>query len=140
MEKVKELMELIKETDIIEVHYEKDGLKISLKRELAAAPSASASALRAAEAAEQAKDEASVGYVTIKSPIVGTFYRSSVPDAPPLVEVGDTVRKGQVLCVVEAMKLMNEIESEVNGVIVRIFHENGTAVEYGEPLFQVNPL
>ncbi|MBF0318834.1 MAG: acetyl-CoA carboxylase biotin carboxyl carrier protein [Nitrospirae bacterium] len=137
---IKELIELIKETDITEIHYEKDGQKIILKREQAAAPAASKIAQSAETVAPPAKEDESVGYVTVKSPIVGTFYRSSTPDSAPLVEIGDTVRKGQVLCIVEAMKLMNEIESEVSGIVVKIFHENGTAVEYGEPLFQINPL
>ncbi|MBF0458696.1 MAG: acetyl-CoA carboxylase biotin carboxyl carrier protein [Nitrospirae bacterium] len=142
---IRELIELIKETDITEIQYEKDGLKISLKREstATAATASIASVPKAGELAvdtEKAEDKESTCYITVKSPIVGTFYRSSTPDATPLVELGDTVRKGQALCIVEAMKLMNEIESDVNGIIVKIFHENGTAVEYGEPLFQINPL
>ncbi|MCG6552773.1 MAG: acetyl-CoA carboxylase biotin carboxyl carrier protein [Candidatus Magnetominusculus sp. LBB02] len=140
---IRQLIELIKETDIAELQYEKDGMRISLKRE-----SSTASALRPVaaptavpeEKAAETKEQEDAGYVTVKSPIVGTFYRSSTPEAAPLVELGDSVRKGQALCIVEAMKLMNEIESEVSGKIVKIFHENGTAVEYGEPLFQINPL
>jgi acetyl-CoA carboxylase biotin carboxyl carrier protein len=77
--------------------------------------------------------------ITIASPIVGTFYRSPSPDADPYVEEGDYVRKGQVLCIVEAMKLMNEIESEVAGEIVRIYIENGQPVEYGQSLFAIKP-
>ncbi|WP_420265049.1 acetyl-CoA carboxylase biotin carboxyl carrier protein [Candidatus Magnetominusculus dajiuhuensis] len=143
---IKELIELIKETDITEIHYEKDGLKITLKRESTAAAAATAASVAiaqvpdAGELANEAREKEDDNYLTIKSPIVGTFYRSATPAAPPLVELGDSVRKGQALCIVEAMKLMNEIESEVNGTIVKIFHENGTAVEYGEPLFQINPL
>jgi acetyl-CoA carboxylase biotin carboxyl carrier protein len=73
----------------------------------------------------------------ITSPFVGTFYRSPSPDAPPFVEVGQSVRKGQALCIVEAMKLMNEIESEVSGKVVEILVENGQPVEFGEPLFRI---
>ena len=73
------------------------------------------------------------------SPIVGTFYRSSSPDKPPYVEVGDVVKKGQVLCIIEAMKLMNEIESETAGKIVQVLVENGAPVEYGQPLFVIEP-
>jgi acetyl-CoA carboxylase biotin carboxyl carrier protein len=73
----------------------------------------------------------------MKSPIVGTYYRASDPTAPPFVKVGDTVRKGQVLCIVEAMKLMNEIESDVAGEIIRIHPENGHPVQFGEPLFTI---
>ena len=75
----------------------------------------------------------------ITSPIVGTFYRSSSPDKPPYVEVGDIVKKGQVLCIIEAMKLMNEIESETTGKIIQALVENGDPVEYGQPLFVIEP-
>jgi acetyl-CoA carboxylase biotin carboxyl carrier protein len=77
--------------------------------------------------------------VEVKSPMVGTFYRAPAPGADPFVKVGDTVRKGQTLCIIEAMKLMNEIESEVDGVILDIFPENAQPVEYGERLFLVEP-
>lgn len=76
---------------------------------------------------------------TIKSPIVGTFYRAPAPDADPYVNVGDTITKGQVLCIVEAMKLMNEIESDISGKIVKILVENGNPVEFNQPLFLIQP-
>ena len=79
------------------------------------------------------------GYATITSPIVGTFYRSHSPEATPYVEVGDVVKKGQVLCVVEAMKLMNEIESEVDGRVEKVLAESTKPVEYGQPLFLIDP-
>lgn len=79
-------------------------------------------------------------YTVIRSPIVGTFYKAASPDADPYVEIGDTVKKGQILCIVEAMKLMNEIESDVDGKVVEICVEDGTAVEYGKPLFRIEPL
>ena len=75
----------------------------------------------------------------MKSPIVGTFYASTAPNAPPLANVGDIVQVGQVLCIIEAMKLMNELESEVAGEIVRIYVENGQPVEYGQSLFAIKP-
>jgi acetyl-CoA carboxylase biotin carboxyl carrier protein len=77
--------------------------------------------------------------ITITSPIVGSFYRSPSPDADPYVEEGDVVKKGQVLCIVEAMKLMNEIESEMHGRVVKILAESTKPVEYGQPLFLVDP-
>jgi acetyl-CoA carboxylase biotin carboxyl carrier protein len=77
------------------------------------------------------------GLTVVKSPIVGTFYRASDPNSPPFVQLGDRVRVGQVLCIIEAMKLMNEIEAETAGEIVRIHHENGQPVQYGEPLFSL---
>ena len=80
-----------------------------------------------------------VDLAIIKAPIVGTFYRSSEPGARPFVEVGDAVRKGQVLCIIEAMKLMNEIESEVDGKVVEVMAKNGEHVEYGQKLFRLSP-
>jgi len=79
-------------------------------------------------------------YHIVSSPIVGTFYRAASPDAEPYVNVGDIVKKGQILCIVEAMKLMNEIESEIDGKIVEILVENGQPVEYGEALFKIEPV
>jgi acetyl-CoA carboxylase biotin carboxyl carrier protein len=78
-------------------------------------------------------------FITIKSPIIGTFYRKSAPDKPALVEVGDTVKEGSVLCVIEAMKLFNEIESEVSGTIVKILVDDASPVEFDQPLFVINP-
>ena len=77
--------------------------------------------------------------VVVSSPFVGTFYRSPSPDAPPFVDVGQNVKKGQTLCIIEAMKLMNEIESEVDGTVAEIMVPNATAVEFGEPLFRLIP-
>ncbi len=92
----------------------------------------------AAPAAPAAKAETSDGNVSyITSPFVGTFYRSPGPDAAPFVDAGTHVKKGQVLCIVEAMKLMNEIESEIDGSVVQVLVENGQPVEYGEPLFKI---
>lgn len=80
------------------------------------------------------------GYYVLKSPMVGTFYRRPAPDKPPFVQVGDTVKKGQTLCLIEAMKIFNEIESEVDGKIIQILVEDGTPVEFGQPLFIIEPL
>lgn len=79
------------------------------------------------------------GFVVVKSPIVGTFFRAPDPDGEPFVDVGSSVQRGQVLCLIEAMKLMNEIDAEVRGEIVSIFVENGQPVQYGEPLFTIKP-
>lgn len=86
-----------------------------------------------------AQDECA-GCVEIRAPIVGTFYRAPAPDAPPYVKEGDRVEKGQVLCIIEAMKLMNEIESEVSGIVRKILVQNGEPVEYGQPLFLIQPV
>ena len=85
--------------------------------------------------APPAKDE--IDLAVVKSPIVGTFFRAAEPAAPPFVEVGDIVKKGQVLCIIEAMKLMNEIDSEYDGEVVNVYVENGQPVQYGERLFAI---
>ena len=85
------------------------------------------------------KTEEDDKFITIKSPIIGTFYRNAAPDKPAFVEVGDTIKEGGVLCVIEAMKLFNEIESEVSGTIVKILIDDATPVEFDQPLFLINP-
>ena len=101
----------------------------------AQAPS-SAAAPAAPNAASIGVDE---GLAIVKSPIVGTFYRAPDPNSPPFVNVGDRVRVGQVLCIIEAMKLMNEIEAEVAGGVLKVHHESGQPVQYGDPLFTIRP-
>ncbi len=93
----------------------------------------------AAPPIEIAKPSEDSKYITIKSPMIGTFYRSSTPDKPVFVNVGDEIKGGQVLCIIEAMKLFNEIESEVSGKIVKVLVDNATPVEYDQPLFLVDP-
>jgi acetyl-CoA carboxylase biotin carboxyl carrier protein len=102
----------------------------------ASAPSAPVEAV--SEPKPEAKEECK-NCVEVKAPIVGTFYRAPAPDAPPYVKEGDRVEKGQVLCIIEAMKLMNEIESEVSGIVRKILVQNGEPVEYGQPLFLIEP-
>jgi acetyl-CoA carboxylase biotin carboxyl carrier protein len=142
LEDLKELIELLKETDITEIQVEKDGTKIKIKREKLLTPldmTVHKPANYQDKGVPETADEAQ-RLVTITSPIVGTFYRAPSPDANPFSEIGMTVSKGQVLCIVEAMKLMNEIESDVDGIVVKILVENGQPVEYGEPLFLIEPL
>jgi acetyl-CoA carboxylase biotin carboxyl carrier protein len=91
-------------------------------------------------ASTESKPTSSGNYLTIKSPMIGTFYRAPKPDAPNFVNVGDEIKPGQVVCIVEAMKLFNEIESEVAGRIVKVLVENASPVEYDQPLFLVEPL
>ncbi len=143
---IQELADLLRKNNLAELEFERGGVRVRLRQEFAAksAPPAqpegqptASSPATAASAAPLLADTA--GLVTITSPIVGTFYRSPSPDADPYVEEGDTVKKGQVLCIVEAMKLMNEIESEVDGRIVKILVEGAKPVEYGQPLFLIEP-
>ncbi|MBI5640360.1 MAG: acetyl-CoA carboxylase biotin carboxyl carrier protein [Nitrospirae bacterium] len=143
LEDLKNLIELLKETDITELQVEKDGTKVKIRREKffqsieipTVKPSAAVH-----EHIIKETDEDAQRLITVTSPIVGSFYRSPTPEAPSFVESGTKVKKGQVLCIIEAMKLMNEIESEADGVIVKILVENGQPVEYGEPLFLIDPL
>jgi len=142
LEDLKELIELLKDTDITELQVEKDGTKVKIKREkiLASIEMPVHKTAGMQERIITETEEETRRVATITSPIVGTFFRSPTPDASPFVEVGSSVSKGQVLCIVEAMKLMNEIESDVDGIVVKILVENGQPVEYGEPLFLIEPL
>jgi len=150
LKEIKDLMELMRQMGVSELDVERSGVKIRIKTGRpaweeptgsSARPQAewSQQELQAAKApAEPAPVEAEHG-VLVRSPIVGTFYRSASPDGPNYVEVGDVVKKGQILCIVEAMKLMNEIESESDGKILEVLVENARPVEYGHPLFRIDP-
>ena len=162
---IKELIELLVDHDITEFELERGDVKVHVKRGnstapvvhvapavqpipmavapvvSAGAPSAPASQVASAQApptAEAAEETASdADLFIVKSPIVGTYYEAPSPGTPPFVKVGDAVKEGQVLCIIEAMKLMNEIEAETSGVLAKVFVSNGSAVEYGMPLFGI---
>lgn len=140
---IRAIYKFLKETDIVELELEGENGKIRLKRGGYAVeePRAEAAAASAPGPKEVKKEEpAAVPAANVKivtSPMVGTFYRSPSPEAPPFVEMGSIVKSGQTLCIIEAMKLMNEVESEYGGKIVSILVENGQPVEYGEPLFHI---
>lgn len=104
-----------------------------------AAPAPAAAPAAAAPAAETSAEEDNSKYITVKSPIIGTFYRKPSPDKPTFVEVGSTIKEGDVLCIIEAMKLFNEIESEVSGKIVKVLVDDSSPVEFDQPLFLVDP-
>jgi acetyl-CoA carboxylase biotin carboxyl carrier protein len=133
---LKEIIELLKDTDVTELELERDGSRLRVKR---GRPAPQAGVSRAPAPEVRMAEEEAQRLITVTAPLVGTFYRSSAPEASQFVEVGDRVKKGQVLCIIEAMKLMNEIESEVEGTIVRALVENAQPVEYGEPLFLIEP-
>ena len=103
-----------------------------------AAPVAAAPAPVAAAPVAESEDEDSK-YITVKSPMIGTFYRSSTPDKPPFVAVGDTIKEGDTICIIEAMKLFNEIEAEITGKIVKVLVDDSTPVQYDQPLYLVDP-
>jgi len=144
LEEIRELVKLLDRTDIKEFSLESQGIKITIKKGQMgdeAVPVAERTALNA-EPAEvglepQVGKPQQENAVTMVAPMVGTFYRAPAPDAPPYVEIGDKVKEGQVVCIIEAMKLMNEIEAEVSGVITDILVEDGHPVEYGQPLFVI---
>ncbi len=139
LEDLKGLIELLKETDITELQIEKNDVKVKIKRDkLLSSIELSKPVVPQEKHAETLEEPQRL--ITVTSPIVGTFYRASSPEAEPFIEAGARVKKGQVLCIIEAMKLMNEIESEAEGVVVRILVENGQSVEYGEPLFLIEPV
>jgi len=145
IEKLRALFDVLDERDIAEFEHEAEGVRVKVVRTRAPAvvaapahaapppPAAAAAAVSAAAASAADADDATL----VTCPFVGTFYRSPSPDAPAFVEVGSVVRPGQTLCIVEAMKLMNEIEAEFSGTVVECFVQNGKAVEYGQRLFRI---
>jgi acetyl-CoA carboxylase biotin carboxyl carrier protein len=159
LNQIKQILELVREHELAEFEIEHEGLRLKVRKDSngshsvslpapppaplglpaagasAAGPPAAAGGLSAATGAETA--DAEIELAVVKSPIVGTFYRSSEPGAASFVEIGSTVKKGEVLCIIEAMKLMNEIDSEYDGEIANIYVENGQPVQYGERLFAI---
>jgi acetyl-CoA carboxylase biotin carboxyl carrier protein len=141
---IRRLADLLREYGLTEVEIEREGVRIRLRRDLVAppaapavlAPGAVAPALPMAAAAPTASE---AHLLTIEAPMVGTFYRAPSPDASPFIRDGDRVKKGQVVCIIEAMKLMNEIESKVAGRVVKVLVENAQAVEYCLALFLLEP-
>jgi len=142
---IRRLADLLRDYGLSEVEVEREGVRIRLRRELAPAPAGQAGAVPAstpaavASPAVAAPAASEAHLLTIEAPMVGTFYRAPSPDAPSFVRDGDRVKKGQVVCIIEAMKLMNEIESKVAGRVVKVLVENAQPVEYGQPLFLLEP-
>ena len=145
-EKMIELIKTVSDSNLTQFQIEEDGFKLSMKTDKQSKvvvqkqesipkeiQSVAMDEIKPAEQKEIKKAEGNV----VKSPLVGTFYSASSPDSAPFVKVGDTVKKGQVLGIVEAMKLMNEIESECAGTVAEVLVENGEPVEYGQPLFRI---
>jgi acetyl-CoA carboxylase biotin carboxyl carrier protein len=156
IKEIKELIEVVSQHGITDLEVERSGVKVRIRKEgqpvvvssgpthstyafptgypPAAAPTATGASAVVPVPAAPNEDE---GLLHVRSPIVGTFYRSPNPDAEPFVKAGDTVEPGRVLCIIEAMKLMNEIEAEVTGEVVKIYVENGEPVEFGQGLFGI---
>ncbi|HEY4208222.1 MAG TPA: acetyl-CoA carboxylase biotin carboxyl carrier protein [Puia sp.] len=157
---IQELIKMINKSNIGEVTIEEKGFKLTIKQKeepvqqliaaplqaqpvaamaAAAPPVAQPAAASAPEKAAKAAEAPAGNTVTIKSPMIGTFYRSPSPDKPSFINVGDDIEPGKVVCIIEAMKLFNEIESEVKGRIVKVLVEDASPVEYDQPLFLVEP-
>jgi len=159
LEQIKQILDLVREHDLSEFEIEHEGLRLKVRKDANGAhivslpappaplvlppstagppPAAPAPAAPSMAAAAAEPSDAEIELAVVKSPIVGTFYRSSEPGTAAFVDIGSTVKKGDVLCIIEAMKLMNEIDSEYDGEIVNIYVENGQAVQYGERLFAI---
>jgi acetyl-CoA carboxylase biotin carboxyl carrier protein len=165
LNQIKQILDLVREHELSEFEIEHDGLRLKVRKEangahvvtlpspvspaavmpagpttVSPAPAAAVASAPAGAQRASAADtggDAEVELAVVKSPIVGTFYRAAEPGAPPFVDLGSMVKKGQVLCIIEAMKLMNEIDSEYDGEVVNVYVENGQPVQYGERLFAI---
>jgi acetyl-CoA carboxylase biotin carboxyl carrier protein len=147
LDEIKRILQLMEENKLVEFEYEDDGRRVKLRRAEDRAPApmpiampamtAAAPAAPAAAPAAEAAQARPANWVEFKSPLVGTFYRSPKPDADVFCNVNDEVGPEKVLCIIEAMKVMNEIKAEMSGVIKEILVKNGQAVEFGEPLFLI---
>ena len=146
---IEDMLQLMESRSLVELELEHEGMRLRLKKATPAVgpqlveyaqgiPQPIAPAAPAAGKAPAAAEDSS-RRIIVKSPMVGTFYRAPAPDAPPFTDIGQDVDSGQVVCIIEAMKLMNEIKSEVSGRVVEVLAENGDAVEFGQPLFALEP-
>jgi len=150
IKEIKELINLMNENGLVEIEIEKDGMRIRLKK---TGPGQEASGgqniviektgrspIQTKEETLESTEKLAVKTVEIKAPMVGTFYHAPSPETPPYVEAGQTIEPGQVICIIEAMKLMNEIKSEIKGKILEILVDNTEPVEFGQPMFLIEPL
>jgi oxaloacetate decarboxylase alpha subunit len=150
LKEIKEMISLMNENSLVELEIEKDGTRIRLKKgtaESIGAPSGQVIIEKQVlpqtqknEKAPAAEADVPVKTIEIKAPMVGTFYRAPSPESPPYAEVGQIIDPGQVICIIEAMKLMNEIKTEVRGKIVEILVDNAEPVEFGQPMFLIEPV
>ena len=153
LDQIKKILDLVREHELSEFEVEHEGLRLKIRKDVngahvvthaapalpaMSAPAAAAPApVSGSPAPEPDLGESEIELAVVKSPIVGTFYRSSEPGSPAFADIGSAVKKGDVLCIIEAMKLMNEIDSEYDGEVVNIYVENGQPVQYGERLFAI---
>jgi acetyl-CoA carboxylase biotin carboxyl carrier protein len=153
IKEIKEMLALMSENNLVELEIEKDGTKIRLKKSTPGSEHYSGpyvierektgpAGMRSVEQSQAAAvpEKPAIKTIEIKAPMVGTFYRAPSPEAPPYAEAGQVVEPGQVVCIIEAMKLMNEIKSEIRGKVVEVLVENAEPVEYGQSMFIIEPL
>jgi acetyl-CoA carboxylase biotin carboxyl carrier protein len=149
IKEIKEMINLMNENGLVELEIEKDGMRIRLKKTVSGTEGFSGPIVvereRVSETLHKKEtplipEKIQVETVEIKAPMVGTFYRAPSPEAPPYVEVDQIIEPGQVICIIEAMKLMNEIKSEIKGKILEILVDNAEPVEFGQPMFLIEPL
>jgi acetyl-CoA carboxylase biotin carboxyl carrier protein len=149
IKEIKEMINLMNENGLVELEIEKDGMRIRLKKTTSGTEALSGPIMVERERISegllqhqisQAAKDISVKTIEIKAPMVGTFYRAPSPEVPPYTEVEQIVESGQVICIIEAMKLMNEIKSEIKGKILEILVDNAEPVEFGQPMFLIEPL
>ncbi|MCM8795955.1 MAG: acetyl-CoA carboxylase biotin carboxyl carrier protein [Candidatus Omnitrophica bacterium] len=151
IKEIKEMINLMNENGLVELEIEKNGMRIRLKKLGAQTESLSGpvviekqklaeSTFKETLEAEKREEKLGAKTIEIKAPMVGTFYRAPSPEAPPYVEVGQLIEPGQVICIIEAMKLMNEIKSEIKGKILEILVDNAEPVEFGQPMFLIEPV
>lgn len=142
---IEDMLELMERRGLVELEIEQAGLRVRLKKAGASGPqvveyvAGLPQPVGHAAASKPAAEEGGGRSIIIKSPMVGSFYRAPAPDAPPFLEIGQDIEPGQVVCIIEAMKLMNEIKAEVRGRVTEILVQNGDPVEFGQPLFAVEP-
>jgi oxaloacetate decarboxylase alpha subunit len=151
IKEIKEMINLMNENGLIELEIEKDGMRIRLKKTTSQLEDRGAPIIIEKERVSEpgkpkevlpaaVNEPSSSNVAEIKAPMVGTFYRAPSPEAPPFAEVGQVIEPGQVICIIEAMKLMNEIKSEIKGKVLEILVENAEPVEYGQSMFLIEPL
>jgi len=141
-ERIREVVRIVQESGIGEVTIEEDGMRVSVRSTADApvAPESDAAPLALPEPGATPMTRPANGFVRVESPMVGTFYRAAEPGSPPFVEEGDVVAAGQTLCILEAMKLMNEVKSDLEAVVQKIYVDNAQPVEFGQVLFDLEPL
>lgn len=145
--KIKEIIDLMNENQITEMEIEQEGMRVRISKksggsveQVIAAPAPQAAPVKEVSTPAARPEENSRKYLESKAPMVGTFYRCPSPEAPPYVQIGDVIHKNDVLCIIEAMKLMNEVKSEFDGKVVNILVENAEAVEFGQTMFLIEPV